>query len=398
MDPPRRRLASSKEFTAWKAEAGLVVFNSPRDAPSDVVSLYKRLSIVRLPRELSKLKQDATRNTEDFMEFIANIQEWYKSSGSIEKSSADPNQIMLHLPHLFRIFRHLCRDSVFEDISYLEAEVDSTLRLCHTERSCTTGAQADHLLVIQCPKLSCDLVQCAKSNGKTVPKDVLEEGSWEDSGVLHSIIALPLECGRGDTDRHAASNQLHIDFVTAQNQRRALGLSDQPIFGLVLDDGSTQIWSSAWINDYIHVYPHTKFSLSSAREFISLFSFLSNLRAHIATLYEDLESIDINKAIQTLHAHAWRAEEAPYDDVSVEEIEDYHDEDDSVEVFGKAVANTVTRRRVSPLDPGSRGGGDNRKIQHGYPPGILVVLKHWVKTMVLYYLGVVGAMIHVYLQ
>ena len=79
-----------------------------------------------------------------------------------------------------------------------------------------------------------------------MPDAVLDEASWEDTGAFRSIIAFPVEFRRKDDPPAAALNQLVVTFVTAQHQRRALGLPDQPLFGMLYDYGALRILSASW--------------------------------------------------------------------------------------------------------------------------------------------------------
>ena len=111
--------------------------------------------------------------------------------------------------------------------------------------------QADRLLVIQGPKLSCSLIQQARSNGTVISNDVLDEAAWEDVGGFRSILGFPLEFTRRCEPPEVAINQVVIHFVTAQSQRRALGLSDRPLFGMVYDDGVLRVLSATWTNETV---------------------------------------------------------------------------------------------------------------------------------------------------
>ncbi|TCD68370.1 hypothetical protein EIP91_010879 [Steccherinum ochraceum] len=403
--PSDSRLAASQEFSVWKAEASVVQFGPNWVPPQDITNEFEKLSTISLPKELSGFKLDATRHSEKFMNFVRELQNWYKDQGGPELTKVDTNRMMSRLPLLFSVFTDIryhwesgeCDNAtmqsvdallqlVFDDVHYTEYKIGHTFRLRQSEHSSVLHSQADRLMVIQCPQLSCTLIQQAKSD-RSSPKDVLEEASWEDTGSFRSVIALPMEFRRRGELVSVHLNQLVLDLVTAQSQHRALGLQTRPLFGLYQHDGALRVLSASWINGVIHIYHHKTYFIATQRDFIAAFCFLCNVREYVDELRAELDNLDVDNALQSLRAHPWRAHVTIRQvvDAVIEEIEDEYEDDGSSAELDSPLSLVV--RRTEKKNAGLQA------LQPGQPPGLVVTLKAWVKSVILFYLGVLVCMI-----
>ncbi|THH31001.1 hypothetical protein EUX98_g3181 [Antrodiella citrinella] len=413
--PASHRLAASPEFDVWKAEACVVDFGLEWTPPSNVIDSFNSLSTVQLPSDLAYYKPDKLRDSDMLMSFLRDLQNWSKDQGGPEKTSKDRYRITARLPDLVRVFveiRHhwskaksddatmrsvdALLELVFNDVSYLSYSSGHTLRLCETDRVGAVRTPADRLLTLQCPKLSCTLMKQAKLDGTSLLAEDLEEAAWEDTGSFRSIIALPMEYRRRDEPLSVAPNQIVLDLVTAQNQRRALGLPARALYGMVYHDGALRVYSAWWIDGFIHIYFHNAFMIVMQREFMSAYCFLHNLRDSFAELQDELEKLDVLKALHSIQANSWRAQvqqahpirvrRGPDEelDCTVDELEeDYTEDDDRTDPRGSPVV--VHTPNIPHLKRAQQGGLG--------PPSLVDMLKQWVKSVILYYLGVLAGLI-----
>jgi len=408
------RLAASTEFAAWQTEACVVDFGLGWTPPSNVVSKFNNLSTVQLPSDLAHHKLDKSRDSEAFALFLRDLQNWSKDQGGPEKTSQDRSRIASRLHDLFRVFTEIryhwslansddvmmhsvdaLLDMVFNDVPYTEYRLGQMLRLCQSDRVDAVRTQADRLLTIQCPELGSTLVKEAKLEGVNLSSAILEEATWEDLGAFRSIIALPMEYRRREHPFNVAPSQLVLDLATAQNQRRALGLPARVLYGMVYHDGALRVFSASWVNGLLHIYFHKAYMIVTQREFISAYCFLSKVREYVAELHDELESIDVPKALRSIQANRWRAQDrlghpspslrgSDDADFTVEEVEEEYvdDSEDSTELRKSPVLIQPYNDPPKRLRPGDG------------PPSLVEMLKQWVKSFILYYLGVLAATVH----
>ncbi|KAG8980691.1 hypothetical protein FRB93_009064 [Tulasnella sp. JGI-2019a] len=150
-------------------------------------------------------------------------------------------------------------------------------------------------LVTTTPKFSYygDVFQAMVDAGKPVTSNPFEEARWQcRSNTDFSLILFAIEYKRVDGTEEGNMNpkQLVVTFVTAQKQRRAIGLPDEFIFGVECTHGVFKIGASWWGAGNSIRYALNIFTLELRRpiELLQAYHFLCYLDEHLSKLTKQL--------------------------------------------------------------------------------------------------------------
>ena len=119
---------------------------------------------------------------------------------------------------------------------------EDNIRLRRSRTLPIQDATADAIISYPLPK-SANLAGLLSASGNS-PE--LRYRNISDGSIDLGLIAFAMEMKRNPIDSASAVHHLCFDLSTAQSQRRALGLSDQVIFGGTFVDGKVTIVSSSW--------------------------------------------------------------------------------------------------------------------------------------------------------
>ncbi|KAI0296766.1 hypothetical protein B0F90DRAFT_1745007 [Multifurca ochricompacta] len=136
--------------------------------------------------------------------------------------------------------------------------------------------------------------------------------SSEAQGAPSRVVTFAFEAKSKDND--AASRQLTLYLCSAQNQRRALGFEDEPLFGATIVGSILIMYISTWSDDKVVVAPtELRYNLDNLHEFIECYIFLCKVADHSAGEVENVfQNWESERGKQDLKERNYRANQRPW--------------------------------------------------------------------------------------
>ncbi|OBZ66164.1 hypothetical protein A0H81_13772 [Grifola frondosa] len=301
--------AKGTDFETWREGAGILDGGIPSN---EAKTLYNQLRVFKVPKWSTNLPESEDWENESiFLQALKSLP---------TEAEDDPNMYQIeHFLHVLslafvRYYNSALANEAsqrrgLDDIVELafgrkkdefEVHIEARMRIPRSTALCANrlGANAvvDTLITFPAPALHVD-----RFKGAGVSPQTAYHTQW-----------YPGPNNYKKTNQTSNSNQVIMDFGTAQSQRRALGLKDRVIFGIAGAAGRVTVLSSWWNGDKINFIEHERWDLSRPLKFIEFYMFLCNLAAYMRhSMQAELDEYDITKGAATVQDHLWRALEPP---------------------------------------------------------------------------------------